>query len=279
MKRWLALVLAAWLVGTAPVLAVDVDSGLAAAWQQASAHPGDLGSAVVAAALAFVGKPYRSGTLEANPGERELVVRFDAFDCWTLVEVATTIALNAVNNARPDEEAFSKRLRALRYRAGEQAGYGSRLHYFSEWLRQAAAAGLLTDITPTLPGAEADTRPIRYMSTHLGDYPSLADPGQLAAVRSAEVRLSGLPRYFIPKDRVAGVERLLREGDLIAITSAKPGLDIAHQGLAVRCAGRICLLHASSEFGRVMVSRVPLAEYLKRNRLHAGIVVARWHTG
>ncbi len=247
-----------------------------ASWRIAKRHPDDPAGAALAVARAFEGKPYRAATLDDNPGERMLIDRFDAFDCWTLVEVATAVALSAAPTEQPNIDGFRDRLRALRYRHGRMQGYGSRLHYFSEWLRQGEAAGLFTDITQQLPGVVVDARPIRYMSLHPDRYPELADPNQLAAVHAAEVALSQTPRHFIPKQRVAAIEDQLIDGDIIALTSTKPGLDIAHQGFALRHAGRTWLVHASSEFGRVMVSKVPLSDYLKRNRSHGGIVVARW---
>ncbi|MGF1644008.1 MAG: N-acetylmuramoyl-L-alanine amidase-like domain-containing protein [Thiotrichales bacterium] len=271
---WLSLVVGFALLPSGVVLAT-AEQSFHDAWRLARQYNRDRAAAVLAIARAWEQTRYDAGTLQSNPGELNLIVRFDRLDCWTLVELATAVVWSAENTAQPDYSDFLARLRALRYRDGRVAGYGSRLHYFSEWLDQSERLGLLADHTAAL-GGETYSKPIGFMTRDRAHYPALADPATLATVRNAEAALSGIQRSFIPKARVAEIEPELRDGDLVAITSTRPGLDIAHQGLIVRRGERAYLLHASSEFGRVLVSRWPLAEYLNRNRSQGGIVVARW---
>jgi hypothetical protein len=75
---------------------------------------------------------------------------------------------------------------------------------------------------------------------------------------------------------VRGIEKEIEDGDLIVFMAARDGLDVTHEGIAVRKNGRIYVLHASSEFGKVIFSKWPLADYLARNHGQSGIMVARW---
>jgi hypothetical protein len=79
----------------------------------------------------------------------------------------------------------------------------------------------------------------------------------------------------LPQDQIEANENLIKNGDIIALTTAIPGLDITHTGIAIREKdGRIHLLHASSS-GMVEISELPLADYLKKIKKNTGIMVAR----
>jgi hypothetical protein len=178
-----------------------------------------------------------------------------------------------------DEAAFRERYRAeltrVRYRGGVLNGYPSRLHYFSEWLRDAEAKGLVRDITRELGGIQ-DPRPIHFMSSNPGSYRQLdEDPASLAAIRATEAELNALPRYFVPEDRIAEVEAGIQNGDVIAAVSTVEGLDIAHTGVAIWRDGRVHLLHAPLVGDSVEVSEVPLADRIRAISGQSGIMVAR----
>jgi hypothetical protein len=67
----------------------------------------------------------------------------------------------------------------------------------------------------------------------------------------------------------------IRDGDIIAITTNRVGLDVQHAGLATRVKNRIHLLHASSKEGKVVVSQKTLYRYLMQSQIRSGIIVAR----
>jgi len=241
-----------------------------------------MGERVAQLGATFVGTPYLPGTLEV-PGAEGLVVRLTAFDCVTLVEhlaVLATLLPEGSDGRLENEENFRRRYREeltkIRYRGGVRDGYPSRLHYFSEWIYDAEAKGILTDITRELGGV-VDPRSIHFMSAHPQSYRQIGeDPANLAAIREIEATLNGRPRYFIPKDRIAAIEGGIRDGDLIAAVSTVDGLDIAHTGIAVQRGGRIHLMHAPLVGDSVEVSDLPLAERIQRFSSQSGIVVARF---
>jgi len=67
----------------------------------------------------------------------------------------------------------------------------------------------------------------------------------------------------------------VQNGDLIAITTSIPGLDIAHVGLAIFVNERLHLFHASSTQKEVVISEETLQDYLKGITKNNGIIVAR----
>lgn len=229
----------------------------------------------------FVGAAYEPGTLEL-PGPERLVVNLAEFDCVTFVEHMLALARLVVEEGAglpDDEEAFRARyrdaLRDLRYRGGVIDGYPSRLHYFSEWIRDAEAGGWLVDVTPELGGIR-DDRPVHFMSSNPDAYRQLGeDPAHLDAIRRIEARISRVPRYYVPQERIAGIAPGIRNGDVIAAVSTVDGLDVAHTGLAFWHGGRLHLLHAPLVGEFVEISRLPLAERILGIEGQKGIIVAR----
>ncbi|QIP15864.1 DUF1460 domain-containing protein [Spirosoma aureum] len=231
----------------------------------------------------FLGRPYIPHTLDISPTE-QLVVNFREFDCTTYLEtvVAMTLAWHDLadrSNPVLLDQSFRKFLTKLRYRDGRIDGYASRLHYFSDWLQDNERKGLLTDVTRELPGNISVAKSVSYMTTATYKYPRLTDPVILKQVAQAEATISQKPFYFIPKKNIRQAEAQLREGDIIMLTAARPGLDMKHVGLAVKHPdGRIHLLHASSDQGAVVITSYPLSDYLLWHKQLSGIRVARLRT-
>lgn len=231
-----------------------------------------LGEIVAGIGKTFVGTTYTPNTLEVDGPER-LVVNLRELDCVTFVE--NMLALSRLTRAgAADFDAFRGELTRIRYRRGAIDGYPSRLHYFSDWIADNQAKGLVRDVTRELGGV-TDAEPVDFMSTHLRAYRHLADPANLEAVRGIEAALSARPRYYIPEERIAEVESRIRNGDIIAATSTVKGLDVAHTGIALWVDGRLHLLHAPLVGKSVEISAVPLAERIRRIEGQDGIMVAR----
>lgn len=228
----------------------------------------------------FLGRPYVPHTLDAAQTER-LVVNVRQFDCTTYLE--TVLALALARHAVPDpghrpqfERMFRAYLAKLRYRNGQIDGYASRLHYFSDWLRDNERKGLLTDVTGELPGSLTVAKPVSYMTTATYRYPRLTNPVTRQQMLLTEAALNQQSFSFIPKKNIRLAEGQLRPGDIVMLTAARPGLDMKHVGLAVRQAnGRIHLMHASSDQGRVVITRYPLSNYVLWHKRLSGIRVAR----
>jgi hypothetical protein len=241
-----------------------------------------LGAAAVRVGELAAGTPYQPGTLESylrqggSPEAREpLTLALTHFDCVTLVESCLAVARTAAGDARPTWDRFGREVERMRYRRGERGNYASRLHYFSEWISDGAARGLVSDLGEELGGVE-DQRPLRFMTEHRASYPALADAAALAEIAAVERRLDGRPRRVVPTERIGAVADRIETGDVLAFATAIPGLDVTHAALACRTAdGVLRVLHAPLSGGVVEVTHTTLPEYVRAIRRATGILVAR----
>ena len=256
--------------------ALSADERFIAAQLQRGANEGmatlPIGDLVVKMGRTLLGIPYRENTLE-QPGEEHLVVNLHELDCVTFCENSLALA-RTIKQHSNTPAAFEAQLRLIRYRGGVITGYGSRLHYFAEWIADNEAKGVVRNITRHL-GGRRDTRSITFMSHHRDAYPRLADADALASIKAAEQRLNTARRYVLTKDMVRLRQGSLRNGDIVGITTSIAGLDCSHTGIVLEAQGAVKLLHASLTGNRVMISKGSLAAYLDAHADDTGIIVAR----
>ena len=240
----------------------------------------EFGELLAAIGERLVGTRYEPRTLELAGPER-LVINLESLDCVTFVEnvlvmsrLAWTADAALIDDPGRFQAAYRRQLTAIRYRDGVLDGYPSRLHYFSEWIGDNEAKGLVDGISQALGGV-VDESPLDFMSTHPEAYRQLADPAALAEIADTEARLASVSRHYLPEDGIEDAARGIREGDIIAATSTVPGLDIAHTGIAVWRDGALRLLHAPLVGSHVQISDETLAERIRRIEGQDGIMVAR----
>lgn len=228
------------------------------------------------------GTPYEAYTLEqylmagGSPSRTEpLTLHLDRFDCVSLVESCLAIARTAHRPGEIAWETFAGEMERMRYRGGQRGGYVTRLHYFSEWLDDNARRGLVRMLGEEL-GGQPDTRPLRFMSTHVDSYAALADPQVLAGIEEMERGLDGTPRWVVPPAQIDGVSDRIETGDVLAFATSIEGLDVTHSAFAYRDAGGVLrVLHAPLSGGVVEVTRSTLPEYVAAIRSATGILVGR----
>lgn len=228
---------------------------------------------VGAIARRFINVPYKGGTLEGEP--EMLTVQLGAMDCTTFVDNVLALAKTAGEN-RTSWHDFIYNLENMRYRQGHLDGYASRLHYISDWAIDNSQRGNLIEITGELPGASHADKTLDFMSSHADLYPPLSDSATLEALKSAEMGYRS-HRYPMVKTEAISKATLasLREGDVVALTTKTPGLDVTHLGFITIVDGTPHMLHASSAAGKILVDPLPLTTYLKRHRSMTGIRVFR----
>jgi hypothetical protein len=227
---------------------------------------------IIKIAKSFLETPYVASTLEINEAE-QLVCNLSELDCFTFDENVLALYLTKKKNSNSYAD-FQKILTQLRYRNNKIDGYTSRLHYFTEWIRQAEKNGYIKDITLEI-GGETTTKEVHFMSVNQKMYPKIRDEKTLETIIKNEKKINIKPLSQIEKTKVASVESKIKEGDLIAMTSTIEGLDCNHVGIAILVNGLIHLLHASSSLKKVVISEKPLAEYLQGIKKDAGIMVLR----
>jgi hypothetical protein len=244
-------------------------------------HELPIGRAAVGVGEKAQGTPYRPGTLEAylraggSPASEPLTASLTRFDCVTLVESCLAVARVAAQGGRPAWSGFGRELERMRYRRGVRRGYTSRLHYFSEWISDGAARGLVRDLGKEL-GGSADVRSLRFMSEHRASYPALRDDATFEEIRRIERELDARSRLVVPTKLIPQVADRIQTGDVLAFATEIPGLDVTHAAFAYRAPdGVLRVLHAPLSGGVVEISRTTLPEYVAAIRRSTGILVAR----
>ena len=103
-------------------------------------------------------------------------------------------------------------------------------------------------------------------------------PEMIEEIRRQEQRMEGMERRYIPKTRLydtPALRKAVADGDIIAITTNKKGLDIVHVGIAVWKRDGLHLLNASMIYKKVVEDSRTLAEYMKGRKTFTGIRVIR----
>ena len=220
----------------------------------------------------MLGTPYVAGTLDVN-NEETLVVHLDKVDCTTLVETVLALAI-ADRQGKQNFEAFKEALMLVRYRDGYLAGYSSRLHYFSDWIKNNEAKGLVRECTSDTKISLSSKLSLNFMSTHSDSYlPMKKDTSLISQVALFEKAWQGVEVRFIPKEKLnqSSNELKIKNGDILAITTNIKGLDVVHVGFAYWNQGKLHLLHASSVAEKVIMDNQSLYDYSKNKKAHTGV--------
>ncbi len=261
-------------VGNAQITCTPSDSSLFVVkiTELSAVHGKNLGDSLVAVGKSFLDTPYVEKTLEIGDTET-LVINLRGLDCTTFVENALAFTW-MLKEEEADFKHFTKKLKTIRYRDGLLNGYPSRLHYFTEWIRNNKKKGLVEDVTANIGGIE-NKKAINFMGTHRDLYPFLKRDENYNAILEAETELAQESLCILPQNQIEDSEHLIQSGDIIALATSIKGLDVTHTGIAIRQEdGRIHLLHASS-LGSVRITQEPLLDYLKKIKSNIGIIVAR----
>jgi len=232
------------------------------------------GDLIIAIGSSLINVPYQAATLE-TPGKEKLIVNLSSFDCNTFVETVLALARCTAAGKISGSE-LRKNLKLFRYRQGTIIGYSSRLHYFTDWLRDNEKKKILKDKDVS---RQLDSRRLRkkinYMTNHRELYAALKNEDEFQKMLVVEKNLSRKSFYIIGKDKVSVQKTKIQNGDIIAFATAQEGLDVAHVGFAIWQGKNLHLLHASSKEGGVVVSAKTLVAYLKQNMKFSGIILAR----
>lgn len=219
----------------------------------------------------FEGVAYKGGLLDQTPQE-DLVLSLSQFDCVLFVETVLAIA-RTLTVENPSPQMFSDAVQTQRYRQGQRQGYCSRLHYFSEWIADNQRRGLVENITPALGGIPLPKQ-LNFMSQHRQSYPQLKSPANWQCIQAMETRLQSLSLHYIPQAKIRGIEASLQPGDIIAVATAIPGLDVTHTGLVYQMPNQTQGLIHASPGGSVRIAP-DLATYVANVDQSIGIMVAR----
>ena len=225
----------------------------------------------------MLGIPYVAGTLDGNE-EEQLVVRIDALDCTTFVETVLAFCI-ADKRGERDFEGFKKALTDVRYRDGILNGYTSRLHYFSDWIRNNEQMGFVKECTSETACSQPKELWLDFMTTHVDSYlPMKKNPELVKEMAAHEKNWQGTVVSYIPKENLnlSSDELKIKDGDVLAMVTNIKGLDIVHVGFAFWKEGKLHLLHASSSAKKVIEDPQTQYESSGKTKAHIGLRAIRF---
>jgi len=232
-----------------------------------------IGDLVLKIGLDFLNTPYVGKTLDKSK-EEKLVINLHQLDCTTFAENCLALA-RTTKSDKPSVDKFCAELEGIRYRGGKMDGYASRLHYFSEWIADNENRHYVQSMAAQMGGKVLPLN-LYIMSKNPKEYPQLInDPTTTAQIQAIEEKISAQKFYYIPEDQFESIENLVKDGDIVTLTTSIPGVDVSHVGILLKKDGRVHLLHASSSNMKVTVSAEPFAQYLTKSKRTTGVMIAR----
>lgn len=206
----------------------------------------------------FEGTPYKGGTLELSPDREVCSVNLDALDCVTFFETTLDFARMLKKGGSKPADLLAE-VRYTRYRGGVPGDYSTRLHYTTDWYVDNVQKHVIKLLAPEMPGAEPFTQPVGFMSSNPDKYKQLAsNPHLVEKMKRFEANINARSLKYIPADKLAAVEPLLKTGDLVGVCTKASGLDIAHTGLVYRTEDGVAhFMDASSKKSSMKVTIEP----------------------
>ena len=275
MKRIFLLVIL--LCGIATIYANNQDSIKVEKWLKEATALSKDSCRTLHFAKQMLGVPYVAGTLDGNEKE-QLVVRTDALDCTTFVETVLALCI-ADKRGEQTYGSFKKALTDVRYRDGILDGYASRLHYFSDWIRNNELMGFVKECTSETSCSQTKELWLDFMTTHIESYvPMKKDSSLVFRMDAIEKAWQGVEVSFIPKNKLhlSPDDLKIENGDILTITTNIKGLDVVHVGFAFWKSGQLHLLHASSVAKKVIEDPLSLYDYSWNKKTHTGVRVVRF---
>lgn len=225
----------------------------------------------------MLGVPYVAGTLDGNE-EEQLVVHVDQLDCTTFVETVLALCI-ADKRGERSFDGFKKALIDVRYRNGILDGYASRLHYFSDWIRNNEQMGFVKECTSETACSQSKELWLDFMTTHVDSYlPMKKNPALVEVMAAQEKNWQGTVVSYIPKEKLnlSPEELKIKDGDILAMVTNIKGLDIVHVGFAFWKDNQLHLLHASSVAKKVIEDPQTQYESSKKTKAHIGVRAIRF---
>ena len=230
-----------------------------------------MGDSIQSLAEYFLGLPYQGHQLDQSDRE-VLAVNLRTFDCVIFVETMLALARNfAVQDY--SAPSFLEGMQAQRYRNGEIDGYCSRIHYFTDWIQENERQGRVSDITAELGGI-AMQKQLNFMTSHREAYPQLVDNDEnFHCIAEMEAVLSPAELTYIPTAEIRAIYQELQAGDIIAIATSVPGLDVSHTSFIHRSEdGSVGVIH--SDIDGVQIEP-DLQQFIESAPNAIGVIIAR----
>jgi hypothetical protein len=203
------------------------------------------------------GTPYVASTIEVDPDREICSVNLTGLDCVTFMETTLAYARMLKKGGRKPEDLRAE-VALVRYRAGRPGDYSTRLHYMSDWLADNSNRHIVK-LLDQLPGALPFEQKVGYMSTHPASYLQLINqPDQVAKIKKCEAAINNRQLKYLPMNKIAAIEPLLKTGDIVAVCTSQTGLDVVHTGFVYRTPDGVAhFIDASSAKSKMKVTLEP----------------------
>ena len=220
-----------------------------------------LGELSVKIASAFVDTRCEAGLLDVYP--ERLRVMLDRTDNLHFLEMCIALAMTFKEHSDVTMDSFydsfCERVRQFRYRDGVISKFSDRLFYFSEWIRQAEAYGILGEFTQRY--GEEYGQSFSYLSDHLLFLPQIGrEPTAREDILAMERRMTDSgPFYRILLDRVTDqlAKDIIHHGDILAIVSDRKGEDVSKAGIVFKQGEELKFIYASMKEKKVVIDNFP----------------------
>jgi len=223
----------------------------------------------------FVGRPYGGDATGLKPWQT--LVATNKLNCVTIIELFWGLA--CVNH-----EMYSKKLkytdgqifdrflfylREFRYYEGANCEYADRTHYFTDALRHLEMKGKMFNVA--CANGISCKKNISYISSN---YKKFSDIKNWPRIKSIEKDMSAAQTMFYPLEDICNYNELAKTGDIVALATNVPGLDVSHCGIVTERDGIVYFSHASSVKKKVVFEE-NLEHYLRKRDSITGIYVFR----
>ena len=230
-----------------------------------------VGKVVEWTALQLLNQPYELAPLDRKTPEY-LYISLTNTDCMLFIEevLATSKLIKQHDLNLPS---LTNEIVKLRYHGA--ISYCDRNHYFKDWAFVNIKNGFITDEGLNLTGINSAYN-VSSMSTYLSHHNDLHS-SDLKCILSREAFINQNEKIgFIPLKDLDKSLRKIKSGDIIGIIRTPKGRadSIHHLGIAYVHDGVISMIHASSEYHKVIISPT-LKGYLERFKDSQGIVLFR----
>jgi hypothetical protein len=233
----------------------------------------------------FQGYPYGAGTTKDLAGLKsgQTMVNFESMDCVTFIENywATYQAYKQLRHYRHKRQpltdkdyfnAFVHGLNEVRYYQGHNCSWDDRIYYFTAALEALEEKGWLMDIG-TRAGIPMSKK-IHYVSSNKAKFAGIQD---WKRIKHIEQQLTRANLHYFPLDDIDHYQSIAKTGDIIALATNVPGLDVSHCGFIHQEGDCTYFSHASSTRKKI-VFKEELLQYLSTRNTITGILVYRPNT-
>lgn len=203
-------------------------------------------------------------------GEDEaLVINVDEVNDRSLLD--NVVALKrTLESPNPDWRDFAQNLENVKYRKGERSDFASRLHYLSDWIQDNTYKGNVKELTDGMVASRVTHKSLDRMSHEAELYPALKDSATLERLKMVEMGLRSVRVPYLAKEMIYDKRIVpdLTDGDVIVFLTKDRDYDIEHLGYIVLEEGKVHLIHASKEDGKVVKEQKPVSDYFRHDGKH-----------